>query len=331
MIVPKDLKQRFDSVAHLLPTVQSKVEAAVLIFCRRSGFGFLSRTKTLESVSEKVESGRFGRWSDINDLVACAIIIPTLADEDSVIRFLQSAFETKTLRRRGTGSKDPRVFRFDSTRFIGRLRFPEGDTSVVEDLRTLEFEVQVRSAFDHAWMVATHAFTYKGQSVAWKRLRLAAQLKAAAEQLDLLILDFARSADQIREQHWPEVAASKQIEEAFRGALARAEIPTELAPKDWTRFSTNLVGLIQSSLSSSDESLLGGVKQALAVLREAIKSQDAKSFPRSISLAQYAFGVLSQADVLKPQLRRYVPLITPELLELFPKASAFEPRFDLSA
>jgi hypothetical protein len=99
-----------------------------------------------------------------------------------VIDFLGRAFNQVVVRGRNDTRKPPDVFRFEATRFIGMLHRPAG-TDPKEPLFNLAFEVQVRSAFEHAWSVTTHELVYKSQSVDWKRMRLAAQLKAAVEQL----------------------------------------------------------------------------------------------------------------------------------------------------
>jgi ppGpp synthetase/RelA/SpoT-type nucleotidyltranferase len=80
------------------------------------------------------------------------------------------------------------VFRFDCTRFIGRLRSPDENTR--SPIYDIPFEVQIKSAFEHAWSATTHLLTYKSSEVNWSKLRLTAQLKAAVEQLDTLVLSF---------------------------------------------------------------------------------------------------------------------------------------------
>src|SRR5437764_1108082 len=77
--------------------------------------------KRIESVAEKIDSGRYRRWVDIDDLFACTVVIPTLRDEDRVIAFLKGVFHAVDVRGRNDTRKPPAVFRFEATRFIGRL------------------------------------------------------------------------------------------------------------------------------------------------------------------------------------------------------------------
>jgi ppGpp synthetase/RelA/SpoT-type nucleotidyltranferase len=164
------------------------VRDSLLVLCEDRGFALVSRIKTLESVSEKVETGRFDSWASLDDLVAVTVVIPTLTSEPAVVSFLKDSFKEVELRARSSTFKAPEVFRFDCTRFIGQLRSPDENSRT--PIHDVLFEVQIRSAFEHAWSVTTHALAYKSPEVSWSRLRLTAQLKAAVEQLDTLVLSF---------------------------------------------------------------------------------------------------------------------------------------------
>jgi len=162
-----------------LEPVRVRVRDSLWVLCEEKTFALVSRIKTLESASEKVETGRFKSWIEIDDLVAMTVVVPTLAQESVAIDFLQSVFDQIDLRARGSTSKAPDIFRFDSTRFIGRLR--SSDESSRGPMHNVPFEVQIRSAFEHAWSVTTHALTFKSADVSWSKLRLTSQLKAAVE------------------------------------------------------------------------------------------------------------------------------------------------------
>ena len=73
------------------------------------------------------------------------------------------------------------------------------------NIYNITFEIQVKSAFEHAWAVSTHDLVYKSPEIDWKRLRLAAQIKANVEQLDTLILAFEQTSAIIQENHSPDL------------------------------------------------------------------------------------------------------------------------------
>lgn len=55
-------------------------------------------------------------------LLATVIIIPSIIYEPQILKFLESSFLKVEIKKRGSTLKSPDVFRFDATRFIGKLR-----------------------------------------------------------------------------------------------------------------------------------------------------------------------------------------------------------------
>lgn len=327
MIIPSSVVQKYGYIEPYLTNVGERVKQTVFAYCEREGFAFAARYKTTESLAEKIETGRFSKWSDLNDLFACTIIIPTLQKEKEALDYLESTFDPVETKVRGTAQKDPSIFHFDSTRFTGRLNVVAEDGN--ENLSDILFEVQIRSAFEHAWSVTTHALTYKGTEVDWRKIRLAAQLKASVEQLDHLILGFEESAQFISEQNWPEIKAKKTIEEFFRRKFSEREVPSECQPTNWTRFCDNVFSALMSSGTSTREEPSQVVEIAIDALNEEINDLSLSAFPRSISLFQFVLGTLAKAEIISTPLHQYVPFVTPQLSELYPEVNQFENAFNV--
>lgn len=328
MIVPAVIDRQFNLLSPYLHILQQRVEETVFNYCMERKFAYTGRTKEVQSLAEKIESGRYSGWSELDDLFACTVIVPTLAEEGSVLEFLQQVFSEVRIIRRGQLEKAPDVFRFDAPRFIGRLRPIEG-TDLPSEINQISFEVQIRSAFEHAWSVTTHALAYKTRRVDWTHLRLAAQLKAAVEQLDSLVLAYENLAQGIVRAPWPEVVVKSKITGRFSMLVAEKKIPSELAPKDWSRFSENLYSLLQScpDYPSSRQDRPHFIDESLEILAEEIEQLGPKSFPRSISLHQLTLGILAQKGRVRFPLRRFTPIITPELQMLYPAVRALTNRF----
>jgi ppGpp synthetase/RelA/SpoT-type nucleotidyltranferase len=329
VITSPQTKSKYISVESYLDFVRARVRETLLGYCDTRSYAFVSRIKSLQSLSEKIESGRYGKWSEIEDLLACAVVIPTLLDEDSVLGFLSEAFEQVNLKKRGTTKKAPDTFRFDMTRFIGRLRRPEGIGSD-EPIYRITFEIQIRSAFEHAWSVTTHELTYKGEAVSWNRLRLTAQLKAAAEQLDMLIVGFEDAAEKIAPSSWPEIQAKTEIANFFKLQFKENKLPIELSPKDWSRFADNVFAMVRSCQWSRGKEPREIADTIAQKMENEINLLGRERIPVSISLLQFVFGTMSKAGVLTTPLKRFCPVITPELEALYP-VKTFEVRFDFSA
>lgn len=313
MIIPQAIKQTYSSLEPELRRVGDVVKQTIINFCERNSFGALFRYKSLESVAEKIETGRFSEWSELDDLFAATIVISVSKEEDEVILFLQEAFKEITIKRKGDTQKPPDAFRFDSTRFIGTLKEVPYET---EESMNVKFEIQIKTAFEHAWAVTTHALTYKGTIIDWKRLRLAAQLKASVEQLDMLISGFDESCKHILKNTWPETNAKEKIATFFQKRGSDGIIPEEVLPKDWTRFCDNIYTLFTNCVVFNRRDTSQSVSAILDLVSEGIDLQKG-TFPLSISLYQFVLGVLCDSKALKTDMRYYWPLVTPELEFIF--------------
>lgn len=325
MIVPNVVRQWYDEIQPYLESLEERVKELISPFCRDKHFLYEGRIKTLESLAEKIETGRFSDWEKLDDLFACTIIIPLVTDEPAVLAFLREKFlEIKTIKRNEV-RKQPDVFRFDSTRFIGRLLpNPAVEAESTRSVYDYSFEIQIKTVFEFAWSRTTHALTYKGDKVSWERQRLAAHLKAATEQLDMLVNGFDTMSDFIPQGNWPGVSDRIEIEAFFKRKVEEGAIPLELTPKDWTRFVENVYSLMLAltgkSAGGHGARSLGELGDLLQKIDEEISTLGAKHMPRSISLFQFVAGVLgSQIDSRIQKQERYYFLMTDDLKSLYPK------------
>jgi hypothetical protein len=130
--------------------------------------------------------------------------------------------------------------------------------------------------------------------VDWRRLRLAAQLRATIEQLDQVIVGFEQSVAVISEQPWPEVQARQAIENTFRHSLEAGTLPGEVAPASWARFCENLDKMILARSDRRVRDHLAVVQQALEHIQAEIAVTPGNAFPRSVSLLQFCAGSLAR-------------------------------------
>jgi len=194
----------------------------------------------------------------------------------------------------------------------------------------LPFEVQVRSAFEHAWSATTHKLVYKSAQVDWRRLRLAAQLKAAVEQLDSLVLTFDESVGHIESRHWPEIATRTKIVEFYSKQVEDGKIPRELAPKDWSRFAENIWNLLRATRRAVyPDGMEALADKALDVIQKELDAMPREQVPRSISIFQFTFGVLTKEKIIGDVLQNFYPILTPELLLRYSDVDKFTERFEL--
>lgn len=328
MIIPPALLQKYTQSKPYIDEVGKRVRDIVSAFCESNGYAYLGRVKDTESLSEKIETGRFRSWSDLDDLFACSVILPTLSDEEKVLAHLAHHFHQVDCKRRGATQKDPLVFRFDATRFIGRLK-AAAHSDASGGIFEITFEIQIRSAFEHAWSVTTHALAYKSTRIDWRHLRLAAQLRAAVEQLDQVVSGFEQTAHFIGEQSWPDISAQKRIGEFFTDLIEKKVIPSEVAPKSLGRFAGNLLSLIRSSSGGKRiHDLPPYVENALKLIAAELATTPIDEFPRSISLIQFCAAALARHGLFTQAPDRFVPIVTKELLDLYPHSEILGQGFD---
>lgn len=310
MGVPSKLYPVYSQARPAVEGVARYVESTIRPWCDGNGYLFSGRSKALDSLSEKIESGRYARWSELDDLYACTIVVPTAAHEPQVIAFLRHAFNEVEVRMRNSTKKSPEVFRFDCTRFIGSIREVPG-LGLAPGAGSVRFEVQIPSAFEHAWSFVTHDLVYKSSDIDWRKARLGAQLKAAVEQIELIIAGFESNLDFVAQSSFPELDAKQRIMVRFQKLMSEGLIAEDLAPQSWSRFADNVYALIRSYARGSGavhkvDPLLDGVETHLR------KTGVARTL-KSGSLFQIVIGAVGAGTISGASLEEFIILDSPEL------------------
>lgn len=243
MAVPRAVQAAYDRDLPLIQSVAAIASESVRAHAAACGYLFRERIKTVESLAEKLESGRFDDWRLIDDLYACSVVVPNRHHILPVIEYLDATFVRQDLRGRGIAQTPPDVFRFDAPRFIGTIAPQEG-LKRLADLERVLFEVQILTALEYAWQVATHDPVFKGGLVDWRRDRLAAQLKASVEEADNLIAAFDEAASFVVASPHAGTERRARVVALCVDGVAAGNIPEHLAPQSWTRLGDNVVSLV---------------------------------------------------------------------------------------
>ena len=312
MIYPSILERKYNEYKPFVEEVAKKARETLLNFCDRRGYAFISRIKSIESLAEKIETGRFEKWSDLDDLFACTIIIPTLSHSEEVFNFCQDIFQIIRIVKRGQNKKPPDAFKFDSTRVYARLKQNEDLVTNIFSIYQITFEIQIKSAFEHAWSVSTHDLVYKNHEIDWRKLRLASQTKATVEQLDMLILAFEKTSKFIQDNDYSEIKLKRYISTEVSKLFETDKIPLELKPKDMSRFADNLYCL---HISLKQEN---NIRKNINYITKKIQSIKKNKIPLSLSLFQYFAAILVEDELIKDFSENYYWHITTESISLFP-------------
>jgi ppGpp synthetase/RelA/SpoT-type nucleotidyltranferase len=154
---------------------------------KRDRWHYESRLKGLESFALKVESGRFATPGALEDFFACTLIVANgkeIQDAEQLIRDHFTVHARRPRRDRAT-HKEPNAFPFDDLRLYVRLQ--DDPALPPRDFAGILFEIQVKTFLQHAWGIATHDLIYKTDESNWSKERIAFQIKAMLEHVEVSI------------------------------------------------------------------------------------------------------------------------------------------------
>jgi ppGpp synthetase/RelA/SpoT-type nucleotidyltranferase len=324
MIVPEELRRLWTDLELPLSTLRVRVRDSLSALCEPENFPLSGRIKAVESVAEKIESGRYQRLSDIEDFVAFTVIVPTRQHVAAVLAYCRDVFDVAAVKQRSEYTKPPESFWFDSMRIQCKLRpVPGAGDTGAPAIHSYYFEIQVRTAFEHAWSTATHDLAYKTDKVDWRRLRLSWQLKATVELLDASIGAYESLSDQVPPAKWPDLDAKALISAGLGNLFDEGIVPRELYPRDMSRLCDNVVDLASSIRPRVS------TERCFQIFESRIRSGDLDPIPRSISLYQLFVASLCQSELEISRLTRPCH-ITDALLTLFPSTRQLAPVFSYS-
>lgn len=236
----QEVRDAFSASESHLATLHQYLHAQLAVFCDAQSYVLKDRIKSLASVAAKLQQGRYKSWAELDDLVAFTIVVPTRSHEAAVESWLSETFEREKTKSRANVPKPPDTFRFDSTRWYGRIPVAAVVTEEMKLLRRFIFEVQVKTVFEDAWSVVTHDIVYKGDDPTWGKARLASQLKAAVEQIDALVDQFEMAASNVPNSPHAQTTMVSSAIATLRALFDERLIDVALLPNSWTSLANNL-------------------------------------------------------------------------------------------
>jgi ppGpp synthetase/RelA/SpoT-type nucleotidyltranferase len=323
MKIPFLIQQKYSYIIRIVESLKKNVNPTLITYCEQNNFAYSQRIKTIDSLTEKIETSRYESFYEIDDIWAVSIIIPTLKHEESVIEYIKNTYDVTVIKKRGETKKAPEVFRFDSTRIICKCLIETGQNPIYKDML---FEVQVKSAFEHAWTVATHAFNYKSDIVDWRISRLAYQMKSTVEQLDMIALGHNDIYENITGSQWTLYDAKELIYSYVK--VEKNKIPDDMLPSNLSRFCDNLINILSESHIKG--TLIDKTNKVLNILTDYIEINGYENMPKSVSLFQYFLCILIESDYFNNSNLKKIPILISDEMEMFyPKVKKIENRFQI--
>lgn len=194
MKVLKCIRDIYDERRPLYDRLEQDVRDVLKSKGEAKNWFFLSRVKELKSFALKIETGRVSEPKDLEDFVACTIVVPTTTEISRATEMVLDSYDLKERRPRCDKhtTKSSAEFRFDDLRLYVAQRASNSGKN--RDLVGMVFEVQIKTILQHAWSIATHDLIYKSNTVSWARERIAYQVKAMLEHAEVAIGEANRLA-----------------------------------------------------------------------------------------------------------------------------------------
>ena len=249
-----------------------------------AGWFYASRIKTLESFAQKIETGRVGDPTRLEDFFACTIVVPTSVEIGSAEETVSRLYDCRERRPRcdNVTRKAASEFVFDDLRlYVARRPRASGRNP---DLDGIVFEVQIKTILQHAWSVATHDLIYKTDTVSWALERIAFQVKAMLEHAEISVseaMTLARGSGVAKEDR-----QTRDILETI--THVRRVWERDQLPRDVRRLAISLLALLR---------LCGvGVDELRVVIDE--ERDRVGGVPRELSPYAFTVQALAQSSLV---------------------------------
>ncbi len=320
-MIATDFQNYYNRVRPLFDSLKNRILPTLQLLCEEKKYALSYRIKESKSLYEKIQLQRYQNSDEIEDFFAATIIIPNRSEEPCVREQLNTFFEILVIRDRKTAKKDPQIFRFDSTRIVLTEKINPGQQN--QPAVALKFEVQIRTALEHAWAVATHPIEYKGKSVDWKTSRFCSQIKGSLEQIDNLLTCSESAIESIDESPWPEIEVKVAVI-AFFEDLRDNPIPSVCYPENPRLFASNVFELAKA-ISENYRNIDSGWQK---IKEKTTTYLLANQFPISISLFQFLIGLLIDDNNIESKIYGNF-YISSELETFFPETKKIRKRFEI--
>lgn len=239
MKISKTLRDIYEENLNRYKDLPSEVKAVFQADLELAGWFYMHRLKKLESFALKVETGRVSDPRNMEDYFGCTIIVPTLEhiiEAEELVARHYDVDERRPANNEIT-SKAASDFRFDDVRlYVSRRPSLSGRNSHLEGLK---FEIQIKTALQHAWSVATHGLIYKSDRISWPMERIAYQVKAMLEHAEIAIseAESLSSADGVNKDNKQNASIKTTI------LCIRKYWNEDLLPSDIKRLATSVAEL----------------------------------------------------------------------------------------
>ncbi|MBU0663408.1 MAG: hypothetical protein KJ990_02575 [Proteobacteria bacterium] len=255
MKVENSIRVKHQELLEKYSALKAEVGHLLVESCEKNDWFFEHRLKSEESYALKLSTGRYND-TEIDDFYACTIVVPNLRYVADAVELISECYDVFDKKPGETIKSRPTDFSFNSIRMNGRLK-----KGVTENyLDSCVFEVQVKTLLEHACNKATHDFAYKGGTVSWSKERLAAQIKAVLDNVDLSILEM-------------ESLSSSRFLDQKNESYEKMGLIVQFIRNEWGSESESIIPYDLKRLAEVTANVLSAINLDLNNLMDAVKKE----------------------------------------------------------
>lgn len=229
MIIPKSIDAFYGKITESLDVLKYYIDQTLGNIADSLHIDYVkARTKPRESLMTKIEKeGCKNPADEIEDLVACRLIVKSNTDIDGILKKIEEIFN---IERRSFRSYRPSEFIYDDIQLI--LNFKDNPLISNKGILGKKFELQIRTSLQDALAEVIRGEIYKTDLLTWQKERTASELRANLELVDVILSGFLEvSAIQEEKDYKPYQQRNKIIK------LLKDTWSTEKLPQDLRRAS----------------------------------------------------------------------------------------------
>ena len=226
MIIPRAIEAFYGKVADSLYILKHDIDQTLKNIAEPLDIRYVeARIKPKESIMAKIEKeGCRNPGDDIEDLVACRLIVNNISEIDSVKAKIKQAFNIEA--EYSKRSRSPNEFLYDALHLV--LSFKDGPFISNKDILGKKFELQIKTSLQNALDEVTREEIYKTDVLTWEKDRTASELRANLELLDILLKDFPKIVAIQEEREYALYQNRNKIIALLKNVWSVEKLPTDL-------------------------------------------------------------------------------------------------------
>jgi len=225
MIVPRTIEAFYGRIIDSLILLKSNIDQTLGNMADSLHITYVdARIKPKESLMAKIEKeGYKNPVDEIEDLVACRLIVKSNSDIDVILSKIEEIFNIEGRRFR---SYRPSEFIYDDIQLI--LSFKDSPLISNKEILGKKFELQIRTGLQDTLAEVIRGETYKTDMLMWQKERTASELRANLELVDVILSDFLAVSSIQEEKDYKPYQQRNRIINLLKDVSAAEKLPEDL-------------------------------------------------------------------------------------------------------